>query len=217
MLDGADSPPLFAADHLTYLSAGVPLWQAVSFQLSSGGLVRIHGPNGIGKSTLLRVLAGLLTPLRGKIALGGRSATPAMQRQAVAYLGHQTGLKADLTVRENLDLACALQGRRTRQLPDDVVAMMQLDRVRQTRARHLSAGQQRRLALGRLWLSPASIWLIDEPYANLDQEAQAIVNRLLSAHRRDGGVAIITAHDCNLSLDGAFDNVALTPHRANIG
>ena len=216
MLDGVDSPPLIAAHHVRYAIAGIPLWRAVSFHLGSGGLVRIHGPNGSGKSTLLRVLAGLLTPFGGSIALDGRSATAAMQRQAVAYLGHRTGLKADLTVRENLELACALQGRRTRQLPDDVIAMMQLHRVRQTRARHLSAGQQRRLALGRLWLCPASIWLIDEPYANLDQDAQAIVNRLLSAHRRDGGVAIITAHDCNLSLDGAVNNVALTPHRANI-
>ena len=216
MLDDVDSPPLIAAHHVSYLFADIPLWRAVSFDLRSGGLVRIYGPNGSGKSTLLRVLAGLLSPFGGQIALDGCSATPAMQRQAVAYLGHRTGLKADLTARENLELACALHGRRTRQLPDDVLAVMQLDRARQTRARHLSAGQQRRLALGRLWLSPASIWLIDEPFANLDQEAQAIVKRLLTAHRRDGGVVIITAHDCGLSLDGAVDNVALKPHRAYI-
>ena len=211
MLQAVNGPPLITVDHLTYRSAGFPLWRAVSFRIHSGGLIRLYGANGVGKSTLLRLLAGLLTPFDGLIALDGRKATAAIQRQAIAYLGHQTGLKADLTARENLELACALGGRRARQFPDHVLAIMNLRQQALTRTRYLSMGQQRRLALGRLWLSPASIWLIDEPYANLDREGRSIINRILAAHRREGGAAIITSHDCSDPLTGTVDDLALHP------
>lgn len=211
MLQAVNDPPLISVDNLTYLCAGFPLWRAVSFRIHSGGLVRIYGANGVGKSTLLRLLAGLLSPHDGTIELDGRGANAATQRQAIAYLGHQTGLKADLTARENLELACALGGRRARQFPDQVLAIMHLRQEAQTLTRYLSMGQQRRLALCRLWLSPASIWLIDEPYANLDRQGRSIINRILAAHRREGGAAIITTHDCNDPLTGTVEDLALQP------
>ena len=103
-------------------------------------------------------------------------------------------MKADLDTLENLDFLCGLHGRRARQLPGNALAMVGLAGYEATLARQLSAGQKKRLSLARLWLSPAPLWLLDEPYANLDLDGINLVNRMISAHLRDGGAALVTTH-----------------------
>ncbi len=94
----------------------------------------------------------------------------------------------------DLHVLCGLQGRRVRQMPGNALAIVGLAGYEDTLVRHLSAGQKRRLALARIWLSPAPLWLLDEPYANLDLEGITLVNRMISAHLRAGGAALVTTH-----------------------
>ena len=112
----------------------------------------------------------------------------------MAYLGHLPGLKADLSVLENLNFLCGLHGRRRAQLPEHALAMVGLAGYEDALLRQLSAGQKKRLGLARLWLSPAPLWLLDEPYANLDLDGIELVNRMVQAQLRAGGAALVTTH-----------------------
>ena len=140
------------------------------------------------------MLAGLLGADAGHIEIDGRPADPTLRAQAIAYLGHLPALKADLTALENLHFLCGLHGRRRGQLPGNAIAIVGLAGYEDALARQLSAGQKKRLSLARMWLSPAPLWLLDEPYANLDLEGLELVNRMIHAHLRDGGAALLTTH-----------------------
>ncbi len=188
------SPPLLAARGLHYARNDVAVFGPLDFAIDTGEALLVQGDNGAGKTTLLRVLAGLLRADGGAIAIEGRDATPALRAAAVAYLGHLPALKADLTVLENLDFLCGLHGRRPSQMPVDALAIVGLAGYEDVLARRLSAGQRKRLSLARLWLSPAPLWLLDEPYANLDLDGIELVNRMVQAHLRDGGAALVTTH-----------------------
>ncbi len=149
-----------------------------------------QGGNGSGKTTLLRVLAGLLRADSGRIEIEGRPAAPALRAHAIAYLGHLPALKGELSVLENLEFLCGLHGRRPRQTPGDALAIVGMGGYEDAPARQLSAGQKKRVTLARMWLAPAPLWLLDEPYANLDLEGINLVNRMISAHLRDGGATL---------------------------
>ena len=188
------TPPLLAAAGLGFSRNDEPVFGPLDFHVDAGEALLVRGDNGAGKTTLLRVLAGLLRPGRGQLQLDGRPATAAERARYVAYLGHLPGLKADLDTLENLHFLCGLHGRRARQMPGNALAVVGLAGYENTLVRQLSAGQKRRLALARLWLSPAPLWLLDEPYANLDLEGITLVNRMISAHLRSGGAALVTTH-----------------------
>ncbi len=188
------TPPLLAAAGLGFSRNDEPVFGPLDFHVDAGEALLVRGDNGAGKTTLLRVLAGLLRPGRGQLQLDGRPATAAERARYVAYLGHLPGLKADLDTLENLHFLCGLHGRRARQMPGNALAVVGLAGHENTLVRQLSAGQKRRLALARLWLSPAPLWLLDEPYANLDLEGITLVNRMISAHLRSGGAALVTTH-----------------------
>ncbi len=187
-------PPLLAARGLHYARNDVAVFGPLDFAVDVGEALLVRGDNGAGKTTLLRVLAGLLRAGGGEVVIEGRDATPALRAHAVAYLGHLPALKADLTVLENLDFLCGLHGRRPSQTPVDALAVVGLAGYEDVLARQLSAGQRKRLSLARLWLSPAPLWLLDEPYANLDLDGIELVNRMVQAHLRDGGAALVTTH-----------------------
>jgi len=185
---------LLAAAGLGFSRNDEPVFGPLDFHVDAGEALLVRGDNGAGKTTLLRVLAGLLRPGCGQLQLDGRPATAAERARYVAYLGHLPGLKADLDTLENLHFLCGLHGRRARQMPGNALAVVGLAGHENTLVRQLSAGQKRRLALARLWLSPAPLWLLDEPYANLDLEGITLVNRMISAHLRSGGAALVTTH-----------------------
>jgi heme exporter protein A len=188
------APPLLAAQGLSFARNDEPVFGPLDFVVAAGEALLVQGGNGAGKTTLLRVLAGLLRADAGEIHIDGRVAKSDLRARAIAYLGHLPGLKADLDSLENLDFLCGLHGRRARQLPGNALAMVGLAGYEATLARQLSAGQKKRLSLARLWLSPAPLWLLDEPYANLDLDGINLVNRMISAHLRDGGAALVTTH-----------------------
>ena len=188
------APPLLAAHGLAFSRNDEPVFGPLDFEVAAGEALLVQGGNGAGKTTLLRVLAGLLRADAGEVRIDGRDARAGLRARAIAYLGHLPALKADLDTLQNLDFLCGLHGRRPRQLPGNALAMVGLSGYEDTLARQLSAGQKKRLSLARLWLSPAPLWLLDEPYANLDLDGINLVNRMISAHLRDGGAALVTTH-----------------------
>ncbi len=186
--------PLLAARGLSFTRNEEPVFGPLEFSVDVGEALLVQGDNGAGKTTLLRVLAGLLRPDSGVIEVDGEPADRLRRARAMAYLGHLPALKADLSATENLHFLCGLHGRRPRQLPSTAMAVVGLAGCEDALARQLSAGQKKRLSLARLWLSPAPLWLLDEPYANLDLDGITLVNRMIGAHLRDGGAALITTH-----------------------
>ncbi len=190
----AGATPLFAAHGLCFARNEVPVFGPLDFSVDAGEALLVQGDNGAGKTTLLRVLAGLLRADAGQIEIKGRAAKPSLRALAIAYLGHLPALKADLGALENLDFLCGLHGRRRGQAPTDALALVGLAGFEDSLVRQLSAGQKKRLALARLWLSPAPLWLLDEPYANLDLDGINLVNRMVQAHLRNDGAALLTTH-----------------------
>jgi heme exporter protein A len=157
----------------------------ISFAIAPGGAMLLAGPNGSGKSTLLRLLAGLLRPAAGRVLWHDQDGD-----LPVAYLGHQDAIKPGLTVAENLSFAQKLHRK-------PIAAALQaftLLPLAELPARLLSAGQRRRLALARLSLSAAPIWLLDEPTLGLDDASVAGLGKVLSQHRAGGGVVIAATH-----------------------
>jgi len=168
------------------------VFRDLDFAIAAGGALTLTGPNGAGKSTLLRVLAGLLRPIAGTLAWNGGDALadPPLHAQRVAYVGHLDAVKPVLTVAENLRFAARLTG-------GDIgaaLAALGLGELADLPARMLSAGQRRRLALARLGLSRAPIWLLDEPTVGLDAASIERLAGLIAAHRAGGGLVIAATH-----------------------
>ena len=169
-----------------------PVFGPLDFALHPAEALQVHGGNGRGKTTLLRVLAGLLPASTGEVHFEGRVVDRDHLARGCAFLGHQHGHKGELTTLENLEFAIAMQGGEGS--AEQALANVGLAGYEDTLARRMSAGQNKRLALARLSLSPAKLWLLDEPYANLDLGGIALVNAMLGAHIARGGAALLTTH-----------------------
>ncbi len=185
--------------------------KGVSLNLRSRQLLHVSGPNGTGKTTLLRVVCGLLRPEQGLVSWKGRSILdirPEYQG-ALAYASHEPALKGDLTALENLRFAVGLKRRVTvgelRASLDQtgVAACADLP------ARVLSAGQRRRVAMARVLAMGASLWLLDEPFTNLDAAGSDLLRSLLQSHVERGGLALVVAHH-DLKLDCHVHRLELT-------
>ena len=155
----------------------------------------MRGRNGAGKTSLLRVLAGLTLPESGQVEWAGEPIRSCRAKYGaeMAWCGHLTGLKPDLTVAQNLDFAGRLAGRSAESWAG-LLETLGLASCRNLETRHLSAGQQRRAALARVLNSGARLWLIDEPFTNLDDAGRRLVQERIGQHARDGGIAVIAAH-----------------------
>ena len=171
-----------------------PLFGPLDFSVDVGEALLVRGDNGVGKTTLLRVLAGLLRADEGTLDIKGHAADRESRARAIAYLVHLPAFKADLTSLENLEFLCALHGRREGRSLEAAMATVGLAGYEDSPARTLSAGQKKRLSLARMWLSPAPLWLLDEPYANLDLGGIDLVNRLIVGHLDDDGATLVTTH-----------------------
>jgi heme exporter protein A len=168
----------------------------LSVEAGAGDCVHVAGPNGSGKTTLLRVLAGFLHPERGSITWGGRAIASERDayRATFAYLGHSDGLKPELTARENLVFGVGLRRRLDRAEIERTLTEIGLESSRDRPAAQLSAGQRRRLAMARIVLAVAPLWLLDEPFTNLDADGVAVTSALISRHLDAGGSVLIAAH-----------------------
>jgi heme exporter protein A len=174
---------------------GIRLFSDLGFALRPGDLLRVRGANGSGKTTLLRTLAGLTRPAAGEVRWRGE-AIGDDYRAAMLFLGHAAALKDDLTVLENLDFACRISGLDVA-VPGimDALERLGIARLADLPARYLSQGQRKRAALARLALAPAvALWLLDEPFAALDDEAITRVGALCAAHLAAGGMLVLTSH-----------------------
>ena len=190
------TPParLVEASGLRYARNDEPIFGPVDLHVESGEALLVEGDNGSGKTTLLRVLAGLLEAQSGSIRYPGSAHSGLGARGQVALLGHALAHKAELGCAENLQFAARLFGRREGASVDGCLEEVGLAGYEDQPARQLSAGQRKRLALARLRLTAAPLWLLDEPFANLDLTGIALVNRLVEAHLAAGGGALITSH-----------------------
>jgi heme exporter protein A len=168
------------------------VFRDLDFAVARGGALLLTGPNGSGKSTLLRLLAGLLPPAAGTLTWDGRDALADLPAHArlVAYVGHQDAVKPALTAAENLRFSARLTGRAA----GAALATMGLQELADLPARMLSAGQRRRLALARLALSQAPLWLLDEPTLGLDAVSVQRFGAMLKVHRANNGMMIAATH-----------------------
>jgi len=169
------------------------VFRGLALHVTPGGALLLLGPNGAGKSTLLRVLAGLLRPEAGTVRWQGGDAAG-----RVAFVGHQDAVKPGLTAWENLALHARVGGGDRRA----ALAAMGLEALASLPARMLSAGQRRRLALARLIVARAPVWLLDEPTLGLDTASVGRLGTALAAHRAGGGVVVAATH-LDLPLPGA--------------
>lgn len=184
---------------LAVARAGVRLLEGLSFGLAAGQGLALRGPNGIGKTTLLRVIAGLQPAHAGRVAAGD-----------VAYGGHSDGVKATLSVAENLAFWAAIYGGGG---VEAALAAMNLGDLAGRRAADLSAGQRRRLGLARFIVSGRRVWLMDEPTVSLDAASVGLFAESLGAHLAAGGVAVVATH---IDLGIALAPLDLVPFRARV-
>jgi heme exporter protein A len=183
------------------IRGGRQVFQDLSFAVGAGEALVVTGPNGVGKSTLLRLVAGLVRPAQGRLALDGGDPELTIGEQA-HYLGHQDALKPALSVRENLDFWADFLGGAAGQAKDAAaLAAVGLDGLAHLPAAYLSAGQRRRLSLARLVAVARPIWLLDEPTSALDAAAQAMLAGLMRAHLAGGGLILAATHG-PIGLDG---------------
>ena len=192
----------YAVSGLSVARGGLVVLEGVGFTLRPGRAMVLRGPNGIGKTTLLRTLAGLQPAVAGDI-----DCLP----DAVAYAAHADGLKSSLTVAENLGFWAAIYGGPA---IDRAVQAMDLPNLTRRRAGELSAGQKRRLGLARLLVTGRPLWLLDEPTVSLDVASVALFAGVVRQHLADGGAAIIATH-VDLSLPEAR-LLDLDPHRVRV-
>ncbi len=185
----------------------VALFTDLNCVLTAGETLYVRGANGSGKSSLLRMLAGLAQPEAGSVLWCGTEAlAPGMDYAAVLqYVGHHNGVKLDLTAQENLAFYQALGSGH-----DDDAVFAALERSGLAScaafpARRLSAGQLRRLALARLLLRHAPLWLLDEPLTSLDDDGRALFRNLMQRHTTGGGIIVMATHEADIGANG--------PHR----
>lgn len=185
---------------LSVARGGIPVLEGLDFSLRAGEALILRGPNGVGKTTVLRTVAGLQPPLAGKIGL---------EREAMAYAGHADGIKTTLTVRENLDFWADVFG--TGDI-EAALAAFDLIPLAERAAGALSAGQKRRLGLARMVVTGRPVWVLDEPTVSLDAGAVALFAQAVRAHLAGGGMALMATHiDLGLTEARVLD---VAPYRA---
>ena len=204
---------MLSVSDLTCVRGDQTLFSGVSFDLNAGQWLHLEGANGSGKTSLLRIATGFTPPAKGEVRWKGRGLTEAPEafHSELLYLGHALALKDELSALENLEADAAIAGRQFVR-SDAVSALQHLGLRGRTKlpVRVLSQGQKRRVALARLMLQSAPLWVLDEPFVALDAQAQAWVADAISAHVQRGGMALFTSHQA-LDLQGRGASYRLTP------
>ena len=187
---------MLRADRIECLRNEQQLFTELSFSAEPGQVLFVEGANGSGKTTLLRMLCGLRQPDEGDILWRDQPFIDlgAEYSANVIYIGHHAGVKRDLTVEENLQMASALIATKPDIDFETVLDEIKLYALADQLAGHLSAGQQRRVALARLLMTSAPVWVLDEPFTSLDVKVIAWLEALFEAHVQNGGMIILTSH-----------------------
>lgn len=186
---------ILAAEALSCVRQDRVLFENLNFQLSAGQVLYIQGKNGAGKSSLLRLLAGLTLPEDGQILFHGKplqSQTEFFADQLL-FIGHQSGIHPQLTALQNLAFWSALSEQYLAE-PYQLLGSLGLAGLEDIPCFMLSAGQQRRVSLARLWFTDKSLWILDEPFTSLDQQLIAKLEYHFLQHLSAGGVIVLTSH-----------------------
>ena len=198
-----------SAEDLTLLRGDRCLFQNLSFALNPGELLILEGSNGSGKTSLMRAIVGMLELEAGAIEWDGVPVHKNRQRfhGSLVWMAHRVGFKADLTLLENLRFEAALRPSSDKDL-DEILQRLGIERLTRLPLRSLSAGQQRRVSLARMLLSNAPLWLMDEPFTNLDRTGRELVIELVEEHVQAGGMCVIAAHQ-DVVIDAPMHTVRL--------
>jgi heme exporter protein A len=188
---------LIEASRASFARGGEPVFRPVDVSLPAGRALVVRGRNGSGKTTLLRMLAGIIRPSIGTV----------VRHAPVAFFGHLPGFKLDLDCRENLDFRRRFTGAESGLDNDRALVRVGLAGYGLRPVRSLSAGQRRRLGLAALLVAPAAIWLLDEPYASLDDGGCELVDRLLAEHLARGGSVVMSTHQRQPGVTSAFETL----------
>ncbi|MFP4208036.1 MAG: heme ABC exporter ATP-binding protein CcmA [Wenzhouxiangella sp.] len=196
---------LLRADQVGFTRSGELVFEPTDVRLTAGQALVISGPNGSGKTTLLRVLAGILQPACGQLA----------RASSLAFFGHLSAVKGDLSCRENLAFSTRFSGRPGMDI-NRAMARVGLAGLGLRPARALSAGQKRRLGLAGLLVAKREIWLLDEPYASLDDAGGELVDQLLNEHLASGGTAALSTHQRQPRLETTPGRLVIKPARKGL-
>ena len=190
---------MFTCEDIACARGGTGLFGGLGFCLQPGSLLLLKGPNGIGKTSLLKILAGLAAPERGRVLWNGEPIRGNDDfRRELMYIGHKSAVKLDGTVEENLAFWAKLHG--TEVLVPAAMKFYELTKFAGTYASQLSAGWQRRVALARLLLAPSKLWLLDEPTNFLDDDAVVLTASLIESRVTQGGIVVVASHIMNSAI-----------------
>lgn len=197
------------ANELTLIRGDRCLFADLSFALSPGELMLLEGRNGSGKTSLLRAMVGMLELESGDVTWEGTSLSRDRHafNASLVWLGHRAGFKSDLTVAENLRFESALRVASGGTL-EDALERLGILRLKNLAFRLLSAGQQRRVAIARMLLSGAELWLMDEPFTNLDRDGRQLIMDIVGEQLAAGGLCVMTAHQ-DVDIDAPTTRVTL--------
>ena len=175
------------------------LFNNLSFELNSGEILRVSGANGSGKTSLLKILAGLNSAESGRLSINNNKVGSYDYQSDIFYLGHLPALSPELYCKENLDYLTQLNNSSSNQSLDEALTNIGLKNFENEYAANLSAGQKRRVVLSALFITQAKVWLLDEPFTALDSDGINVIEAQITKHCNNNGICVLTTHqECNL-------------------